>query len=183
MWTVLEIHRFIEDLKVYHRNTNISRIVALTICTAGNAMSIVGMTILPSVTFRVSLALTIGGTALAVVGGVTDVGVQIGGTTFQLVNIKTIQRLIAHDYHQLNEICKIHEAIQKRTGNGNALSGIAAACRAVVNERIEIARISIRESQTKTIRYLNDIVVQLEQQMEAIRQLHVALVQEAQSRH
>ena len=106
--SIEKIQMTIENLRVHHRNVNISRITGSTASIAGSAMAIVGFILTPF-TLGVSLGLSIPGIALAVAGGGTAAGASIADVVLQHTNVTEAQKQLKHDYDKLNDICKIAE--------------------------------------------------------------------------
>ena len=111
--TIQEIQKTIENLKVHHRNVNISRITGSTASIAGSTMAIVGFAIAPF-TFGASIGLSVSGIALAVAGGGTAAGASIADIVIQKSNVKHAQEQLARDYDQLNAIRELAETIKKK---------------------------------------------------------------------
>ena len=74
--TIQKIERIINDLKVHHRNVNISHITGSSVSIAGSLIAIVRFG-LAFVTFGASIGLSVGGIAMAVAGGSTVAGASI----------------------------------------------------------------------------------------------------------
>ena len=108
--TIQEIQRTIDNLRVHHRNVNISRITGSLTSIAGSTMAIVGFAIAP-VTFGASIGLSVGGIALAVAGGSTAAGASIADIVIQKSNVKHAQEQLTRDYDQLKAIREIAEQI------------------------------------------------------------------------
>ena len=104
--TIQEIQKTIENLKVHHRNVNISRITGSATSIAGSLMAILGFGLAP-VTFGASIGLSVSGIALAVAGGSTAAGASIADIVIQKSNVKHAQEQLTRDYDQLEAIQEI----------------------------------------------------------------------------
>ena len=80
--TIQKIEGIIDDLKVHHRNVNISRITGSGVSIAGSLIAITGFGLAP-VTAGASIGLSVGGIAIAVAGGGTAAGASIADTVKQ----------------------------------------------------------------------------------------------------
>ena len=109
--TTLKIRTTIENLKVHHRNVNISRIMGSTTSIAGSALAITGFALAP-VTLGVSIGLSVGGIALAVAGGGTAAGASITDTVIEKSKVKHAQQQIRDDYDQLHTIQVVAKVIK-----------------------------------------------------------------------
>ena len=110
--TTQKIEQIIEDLKVHHRNVNISRITGSATSIAGSAMAITGFALAP-VTFGASIGLSVGGVALAVAGDSTATGASIADIVIQKSNVKQAQERLREDYDQLHTIQVIAKVINR----------------------------------------------------------------------
>ena len=111
--TIQEIQRTIKNLKVHHRNVNISRITGSATSIIGSTMAIVGFAIAP-ITFGASIGLSVGGILIAVAGGGTAAGASIADIVIQKSNVKHAQEQLTRDYDQLNAIREIAEVIKTK---------------------------------------------------------------------
>ena len=109
--TIDEIQKTIENLRIHHRNVNISRITGSTVSVVGSAMAITGFILAPF-TFGASIGLSVSGVALAVAGGGTAAGASVADLVIQKSNVKYAQELLTCDYKQLNIISEIAGAIR-----------------------------------------------------------------------
>ena len=107
-----EIEKTIEKLKVHHKNVNISRITGSSASFAGSLMAIIGFGLAP-VTAGVSVGLSVGGIALATVGGGTAAGASIVDAVLQHSNVKHAQEQLDRDYKQLDAISQTAKEIEK----------------------------------------------------------------------
>ena len=112
--TIQKIECIIDDLKVHHRNVNISRITGSSVSIAGSLIAIAGFG-LAFVTLGTSLDLSFGGIALAVAGGSTVVGASIADTVIQVSKVKKAQEHLREDYDQLYTIQVIAKIIASNT--------------------------------------------------------------------
>ncbi|MCG8626151.1 MAG: hypothetical protein MJE68_29660, partial [Proteobacteria bacterium] len=89
--TIQQIHNTIENLKFHHRNVNISRITGSTTSIVGSGMALWSIVMAPA-TAGLSLFLTVGGTALALAGGVTTAGASIADVVIQKSDVQKAQQ-------------------------------------------------------------------------------------------
>ena len=101
--TIQKIESLINDLKVHHRNVNISRITGSGVSIAGSLIAILGFGLAP-VTLGGSIGLTAGGIAMAVAGGGAVASSSIVDTIIQKSNVKQAQQHLREDYDQLHTI-------------------------------------------------------------------------------
>ena len=109
--TIQKIKTTTANLKVHHRNVNISRITGSTVSIVGSAMAIAGFAIAP-ITFGASVGLSVPGIALAVAGGGTAAGASIADTVIQKSNVRQAQEQLRDDYDQLHTIYVIDKVIE-----------------------------------------------------------------------
>jgi hypothetical protein len=112
--TIRKIEGIIADLKVHHRNVNISRIAGSSASIIGSAMAIIGFGLAP-VTFGASIGLSVGGIALAVAGGSTAADASIADTILKKINVKQAQEQLEKDYDELYTIQVIAKIIDSNT--------------------------------------------------------------------
>ena len=112
--TIQKIECIIDDLKIHHRNVNISRVTGSGVSIAGSLIAIVGFGLAP-VTLGASIGLTVGGIVLAVAGGSTVAGASIADTVLQKLNVKQAQEQLKEDYNQLYMIQVIAKIINSNT--------------------------------------------------------------------
>ena len=109
--TIQKIRTTTKNLKVHHRNVNISRVTGSTASIVGSAMAIAGFAIAP-ITFGASIGLPVLGVTLAVAGGSTAAGASIADTVIQKSNVKQAQQQLRDDYDQLHTINVIAKVIK-----------------------------------------------------------------------
>ena len=129
--TIQKIECIIDDLKIHHRNVNISRITGSGVSIAGSLIAIVGFGLAP-VTLGASIGLTVGGIAMAVAGGTTAAGASIADTVIQKLNVKQAQEHLKEDHDQLHTI----QMIAKIIDSNSAAAGAREESPGVDNNRV-----------------------------------------------
>ena len=109
--TIQKIKTTTANLKVHHRNVNISRITGSTVSIVCSAMAIAGFAIAP-ITVGASVGLSVPGIALAVAGGGTAAGASIADTVIEKSNVRQAQEQLRDDYDQLHTIYVIDIVIK-----------------------------------------------------------------------
>ena len=122
--TIQKIECIIDNLKVHHRNVNISRITGSGVSIAGSLIAILGFGLAP-VTLGASIGLTATGIAIAVAGGGTVAGASITDTIIEKLKVKQAQEHLKVDYDQLHTIQVIAKIIDSNTA---AATGVREEC-------------------------------------------------------
>ena len=110
--TIDIIEKTIEQLKKHHKKVNIARIAGSGTSAIGSGVAIAGFILAPF-TAGLSIGLSVGGIAVATLGGGTAAGASLADAYLQKENIKHVQDQLARDNKQLEAISQTARKIKK----------------------------------------------------------------------